>query len=145
MYSIGPLRSVWPAAGVDSNMDDRIPGTDPPTITSEKVMELLTSAAEVREFERFQSELAESTNKPVDQRSAVQIWLSEHAPRWRRRRQLTAAQLQAEEIRKYRWIESEKKKADVGKDAHLDWVKAYAADWRRWFENHYDGPLVDRD
>lgn len=126
-------------------MEERIPGTDPPAIENQDVMNLLSSAAEMRAFERFHSSMTAASEKNIDYHAALQIWLSDHADRWRRQRQITAAQLQAEEIRKHRWIESEKKHADVGKVAHLEWVTTHASDWRHWYENHYDGPLADND
>ncbi len=126
-------------------MDDRIPGKEPPTIESQDVMNLLTSPAERRAFEQFRSEMAVSAGEVPESRSVLNIWLHEHSAHWHRRRQQTAAQLQAEEIRKYRWIESEKHQRDLGKAAHVDWVRRYAAEWREWFENNYDGPLEECD
>lgn len=126
-------------------MDDRVPGTDPPIAESQDVMNALSSPAEQRAFRRFVRELNEAADDPVDPGFAAYIWLRDHAEQWRRRRALTAAQLQAEEIRKYRWIESEKNACDIGKRAHTEWVIQYAAEWRHWFEHHYDGPLADCD
>ena len=126
-------------------MDDRIPGTAPPTFESQDAMNSLSSPAERRAFKCFHESLASSTHGSTDRDSALDIWLRDHSADWRRRRQHTAAQMQAEEIRKYRWIESEKTRGDLGKSAHTDWVKLYAAEWRQWFEDHYDGPLVDCD
>jgi hypothetical protein len=38
--------------------------------------------------------------------------------------------LQCEEIRRRKWIESEKVGYDLGKDAELDWIKKYAVQYR---------------
>jgi hypothetical protein len=126
-------------------MDDRIPGTDPPIAESHNVMNQLSSPAERRAFRRFHSRLNDSAEEPVDPEFAVELWMREHADDWRRRRALTAAELQAEEIRKHRWIESEKQHRDLGKAAHLDWVMHHAADWRYWFEHHCDDLLEESD
>jgi len=126
-------------------MDDRIPGTEPPTIECQDVASMLSSAAEKRAFKQFQSECSEASSETIGQDSAIDAWLRNHSATWQRRRQVTAAQMQAEEIRKHRWIESEKVQYDLGKEAHTDWVKHYAAEWRHWFENHYDGPLEECD
>jgi hypothetical protein len=126
-------------------MDDRVPGTDPPIAESRNVMNALSSPAEQRAFRRFVSELNKSADCPIEPERAVDVWLRDYAERWRRRRALTAAQLQAEEIRKHRWIESEKSDCDMGKQAHVEWVTQHAAAWRDWFEQHYDGPLADCD
>jgi hypothetical protein len=126
-------------------MDDRIPGTEQPTIERQDVTSMLSSAAEKRAFNQFQSECCESSYEIADKESTLDAWLRDHSATWRKRRQITAAQMQAEEIRKHRWIESEKVHRDLGKEAHTDWVKQYAAEWRNWFENHYDGPLEECD
>ena len=44
-------------------------------------------------------------------------------------------QMQVLEIKKHRWIESEKAKRDLGKDAELDWIRRFAADFRRWVDS----------
>ena len=126
-------------------MDDRIPGMEPPIINNQDADTVLSSAAERRAFKRFEANLASTAgNLPVGT-TALDIWIRDHSADWQRRGQLTAAQMQAEEIRKYRWIESEKMNCDLGKAAHMKWVRLYAAEWRQWFENHYDGPLSDCD
>lgn len=45
----------------------------------------------------------------------------------------TAAQL--EEIRKHKWIESEKAGHDLGQECCLEWIKLYAAKFRSWWES----------
>jgi hypothetical protein len=127
-------------------MDDGIPGKESPQRNDKEAMEameaVLPSAAERRAFQRFCDGLAHRANG-VSEQKALDIWRREYADTWRQRRQITAAQMQAEEIRKHRWIESEKHRCDIGKAAALDWIKHHAEDWRRWFENHYDGPLEE--
>lgn len=40
--------------------------------------------------------------------------------------------LQREEIRKHRWIESEKAGFDLGRVVERDWIDKYAAGFRKW-------------
>lgn len=39
------------------------------------------------------------------------------------------------EMRKYKWIESEKAGYDLGNEAIQDWIKKYAASYRNWWVN----------
>ena len=39
-----------------------------------------------------------------------------------------------EEIKRFRWIESEKAEHDVGKDAELEWVSLFAVSFREWWD-----------
>ena len=41
---------------------------------------------------------------------------------------------QVEEIRKYRWIESERAGRDLGEQCCLEWVKKYAKDFREYWD-----------
>ncbi len=40
------------------------------------------------------------------------------------------------EIKKYRWIESEKAKRDLGRKAEIDWIMKYAKDYREFWERN---------
>ena len=45
--------------------------------------------------------------------------------------------LEVEEIKRHRWIESEKKGYDIGSYvAALDWIEKYAEEFRRYWENY---------
>ena len=44
-----------------------------------------------------------------------------------------ANEAQKEEMRKHKWIESEKAGFDIGPIAYLDWVRNYASQWRESF------------
>jgi hypothetical protein len=46
-------------------------------------------------------------------------------------------EMEKEEMRKHRWIESEKVQYDLGSCMYLDWILRYARDWRIWFEETY--------
>lgn len=52
----------------------------------------------------------------------------------------TYAQAQCEEIRKHRWIESEKAGFDLGDSVCLDWIKKYAKSFREAWEAKEKGP-----
>ena len=47
--------------------------------------------------------------------------------------------MQVEEIRKHKWIESEKAGRDLGRIAELDWIRRYACEFRRKIEEMEDG------
>lgn len=40
---------------------------------------------------------------------------------------------QGVEIKKHRWVESEKAGYDVGVEAELEWIKKFAGDYRKWW------------
>jgi hypothetical protein len=44
---------------------------------------------------------------------------------------------EAEEMEKYKWIESEKVGRDLGNVAILDWIKKYAASYRCWWKHNH--------
>ena len=54
--------------------------------------------------------------------------------RQREERQAEMLAKQREEILRHKWIESEKAQHDLGSEAALDWIRRYAAQWRRWYE-----------
>lgn len=45
-------------------------------------------------------------------------------------------ELQCEEIKKHKWIESEKAGYDLGKKAETDWIKKYAVEFSIWAHNN---------
>lgn len=58
--------------------------------------------------------------------------------RQREERQAEMLAKQREEILRHKWIESEKAQRDLGSEAALDWIRRYAAQWRRWYEGEKD-------
>jgi hypothetical protein len=44
-------------------------------------------------------------------------------------------EVQCEEIRKHKWIESEKVGYDLGQCACIDWIKKHAASFRGYWES----------
>ncbi len=43
------------------------------------------------------------------------------------------------EMRKHRWIESERAGTDLGSEAEMEWIQKFAAQWRRWREQQRVG------
>ena len=43
------------------------------------------------------------------------------------------AQAQCEEMKKYRWIESEKAGFDIGECAYVEWIRKYAKSYREYW------------
>ncbi len=95
------------------------------------------SKAELREIDRHKYLLSAEQGQDVGFEAAKEDWLEKYAKRWRRERYERMLAMQREEISRHRWIESEKRGQDVGRQAALEWVLAYAANWRDWFEEHY--------
>ena len=47
----------------------------------------------------------------------------------------SSADAQIEEMKKHRWIESEKAGRDLGEAAYLDWIKNHAKAFREWWNS----------
>jgi hypothetical protein len=94
----------------------------------------------MRQIRRHQARLSELRGATVGIEEAREDWLAHHARAWREQRHREALSLQLEEIRKHKWIESEKAHRDLGSEAVMDWIKNHAARWRQWYEReHPDG------
>ena len=98
------------------------------------------SRAEKRAVERHWRRMQETAGENVSYEAALEDWLENHAVAWREERQNCALERQRKEMNRHRWLESEKAQCDVGKDAYLDWIKRYAAQWRAWYDEHSDDP-----
>lgn len=72
---------------------------------------------------------------------AYQDFLMHYYEAWHKRRHERMLSLEMNEIAKHVWIVSQKYGRDMGREAALDWVLNYAAEWRAWFENEY----LDKD
>jgi len=92
------------------------------------------SDAERRAVERHKYYLSEGAHHDVGFDFALEDWLQNHSDHWRSQRLREDLVRQSEEIRKHKWIESQKAGADLGQKAVEDWIKNYAAKWRRWRE-----------
>lgn len=95
--------------------------------------------AEIKQIHHHQALLSEERGSIVAYEDAQEDWLRHHAQAWRQARQSEALSLQLEEIRKHKWIESEKARRDLGTEAVLDWIKKHAAQWRSWYELEREG------
>lgn len=47
-----------------------------------------------------------------------------------------------EEINRYKWIRSEQEHHDLGDEAVIEWIRKYAAEFRKQWEEKY-GSIVD--
>ncbi len=102
----------------------------------------LLSKAEYRAVEQYRAQVVKERGRDVSLEEAESEWLDRCAVQWREARQREILKRQREEILRYKWIESEKAQRDLGAEAALDWIKRYAADWRRWYETQSDSSDV---
>lgn len=98
------------------------------------------SRGEIRDIERHKYFLSQQRGYDVGFEAAARDWLDHHAEEFRERRQQHMAKLQCEEIARHVWLESERACRDVRREAALDWVRKYAAQWRQWYEAEYPAP-----
>ncbi len=93
--------------------------------------------AERHEVERHKYFLSRERGYDVGFEMARNDWLEHHAPAWRRRRQQHMLDMQRQEIQRYKWIASQHAQRDLGREAVLEWIQRYAAEWREWYEREY--------
>ena len=96
------------------------------------------SQAERHAIEQHQAVLSVQHGREVPLADALDDWLTHWSQQWREERQANMLAMEREEILRHKWLESEKQKRDVGSDAVFDWIRRYAASWRKWFEDNYD-------
>ncbi|GEM_PF-175873 len=92
---------------------------------------------EIYAVRQHQQSLAEVRGVEVSFQEALEDWQENHALRWREERQRQYLAMQREEIQRYKWIESEKARRDLGAQAVLDWIGNYAESWRAWYEREH--------
>lgn len=97
-------------------------------------MEVQLGKLEQLAVEKHRGELSERAGYDVGHEHALADWVENHAMRWREERQAKMLAREREEILRHKWIESEKARRDLGKDAVIDWIVKYAAQWREWYE-----------
>ena len=93
------------------------------------------STAELEEVEKDRARLCLERGTEVSFDEARADWLAHHAQRWREQQHAEMLAKEREEILKHKWIESEKARRDLGAEAALDWIRKYAAQWRKWYED----------
>ena len=96
------------------------------------------SAAEEEAVKRHQEVLSFERGQQVSLDESQADWLVNHAQRWREERQAEMLAREREEILRHKWIESEKAQRDLGAEAVLDWIRRYAAQWRKWYQDKYE-------
>ena len=97
------------------------------------------SKVELCEIERHKYLMSVERGYDVGLDAAKADWVTHYAEAWRRDRHEAMLAMQRDEIRRHKWIESEKAQRDLGREAALDWVVKYAAQWREWYEREYEG------
>lgn len=90
--------------------------------------------AELRAIETHKYFLSQREGHDVGLEYAIAHWLVHHSLRWRHERLMKELQDQMKEIERHKWIESEKAGRDLGQEAVSDWIRRFAAQWRRWKE-----------
>ncbi len=78
--------------------------------------------------------LSEEAGCDVGIGQAIDDWLMHHAERWRRRRLSRELEIQRGEMKRHRWLESERAGCDLGQEAEWDWIRRFAAHWRSWYD-----------
>ena len=101
-------------------------------------MEKLFTKAELREINLHKYFLSQKRGYDVGFEAARRDWEDKHSRRWREARHRAMLDLQCAEIARHKWLESEKARRDLGREAALDWIEKYAAKWRKWYECEYD-------
>ncbi len=89
---------------------------------------------------RHQEHLAQEWGRHVEYDEAANDWQRHYAVKWRNERLARLLERQREEIQRHKWIESEKARRDLGRDAVMDWIQRYAAAWRSWYQEHEEPP-----
>jgi len=97
------------------------------------------SRAERLAVERHRIRLSADGGCELSFDDALADWMENYSAKWRQERHVRMLAMEREEIMRHKWIESEKGNHDVGSEAVFDWIRKYAAIWRKWFEEEYDG------
>jgi hypothetical protein len=93
------------------------------------------SKAEWAAVARHRADLSIARGYEVTAEDALTDWIENHSHEWRRARHAHMLAMQREEILRHKWIESEKRNHDLGAEAVFDWIRQYAAAWRKWFDD----------
>lgn len=97
--------------------------------------------AERRAINRHKYELSMQQGEDVGFEQAARDWFENCAQAWREHRLRKMLQMQREEINRYKWIESERARKDLGRPAVEEWIHKHAAAWRVMWEETY----LDKD
>ncbi len=100
-------------------------------------MTVTITRAEQREIERHKYFMSKTAGYDVGFEAAYQDWMDNYADSYREEAQRRMLEMQRKEIARHTWIESEKARRNLGREAALDWVLKYAAQWRAWYNATY--------
>ncbi len=99
----------------------------------------LVEEAERRAINRHKYTMSLLLGEEVEFERAAQDWLQNHAKEWRENRLKRMLRSQCEEIRRYKWIASERAGRDLGGSAVEEWIYTHGPIWRyEWEESHID-------
>jgi hypothetical protein len=99
--------------------------------------------AEIRQVEIHKWYMSQRCGYDVGFETAKADWLANHAQVFWQRRQQVMMAMQRDAINQHKWIVSEQCGCDQGRAAVLDWIAKYAAGWREWYEQEYDGSELE--
>lgn len=91
--------------------------------------------AERRAINRHKYYMSMERGEDVGFETAAKDWFLYYAQAWHARRMQRMLQMQRDEINRYKWIESERARKDLGRSAVEDWVHKHAAGWRVTWES----------
>ncbi|NLV43480.1 MAG: hypothetical protein GXY07_03145 [Candidatus Hydrogenedentes bacterium] len=95
--------------------------------------------AERRAINRHKYYMSMEQGEDVGFETAARDWFQNYAKAWHENRMQKMLQMQREEISRYKWIESERARQDLGRSAVEEWVHKHAADWRvNWEASNLD-------
>lgn len=100
-------------------------------------MQQRLSKPEQRRVEKHRDSLSSERGSEVSYEEALQDWNQHHGQRWRKENHARMLAREREEILRHKWIESEKAQRDLGAEAALDWIRKYAAQWRKWYDEEH--------
>ena len=98
----------------------------------------LIEEAELRAINRHKYYLSQQQGEDVGFDAAAKDWFENFSEVWRERRHQRMLEMQREEIKRYKWIQSERARKDLGRSAVEDWIHNFAADWRMEWEQTYN-------
>jgi hypothetical protein len=98
----------------------------------------LIEEAELRAINRHKYYLSQQQGEDIGFQVAAADWFTNYSEAWHQKRHSKMLEMQREEIKRFKWIESEREQRDLGRSAVEDWIHKHAAEWRVNWEQSYD-------
>lgn len=103
-----------------------------------KIREIIKEA-ERRAINRHKYSLSQQQGYDISFEVAAEDWFANHSQEWHERRLRSMLASQREEINRFKWIESERARRDLGRTAVEEWIHRHGPGWRlQWEMSHYD-------